>query len=212
MVEQTEIRVRTPGGVYGVVVERGVLSRARAEIERVAAGRPWVVLTDNNVWKHWGRDLTEALGQERFGLLRMPAGEQQKRLATIEHLCEQMVKLGADRGTMLIAFGGGVVGDIGGFLASVYLRDAMLDTPDTADQYRVRLHACRDAVDDALNKYIPIIDSPGERETFARLQAEIRDFWATVLPLVLLAVLALLVAGIAGFAASSLIAAMGGRR
>jgi 3-dehydroquinate synthase len=103
-------------------VERGLLRRVRAELEPVAAGRPWVVLTDNNVWKHWGRVLTEALGKGRFGLIRIPAGEEHKRLAVIERICEQMVRRGADRSTLLIAFGGGVVGDIAGFAASVYLR------------------------------------------------------------------------------------------
>jgi len=120
--EAAEIRVRAPGGAYGVVVERGLLASARAELEKVAAGRPWVVLTDNNVWRHWGKALTHALGRDKFGLLRIPPGEEQKRLATVERICEQMVKLGADRSTLLIAFGGGVVGDIGGFVASVYVR------------------------------------------------------------------------------------------
>jgi len=67
-------------------------------------------------------------------------------------------------------------------LGSVYLRDGLLDTPDTAESYRDRLQQVRDAIDRALSRYVPIIDSPGERETFAQLRAEIQDFWETVLP------------------------------
>jgi 3-dehydroquinate synthase len=48
--------------------------------------------------------------------------ETRKRLSTVEQLCNQLVKLGADRRTSLIAFGGGVLGDIVGFTASIYLR------------------------------------------------------------------------------------------
>ncbi len=67
-------------------------------------------------------------------------------------------------------------------LGSVYLRDALLDTPDTAESYRDRLQRVREEIDDALMRYGPIIDSPGERRTFSQLRTEIQDFWETVLP------------------------------
>jgi signal transduction histidine kinase len=69
-------------------------------------------------------------------------------------------------------------------LGSVYLRDALLDTPDTAGYYRGQLQAVRTAIDQALTKYVPVIDSQGERQTFAQLGAEIQDFWDTVIPAV----------------------------
>jgi 3-dehydroquinate synthase len=55
-------------------------------------------------------------------VIEMPEGERHKRLSTIENLCEDLVKLKADRNTVLIALGGGVVGDVTGFLASIYMR------------------------------------------------------------------------------------------
>lgn len=67
-------------------------------------------------------------------------------------------------------------------LASVYLRDALLDTPDTAEFYQARFAQVRTATDQAVEKYLPVIDSQTERETFAQLRDEIRDFWETVLP------------------------------
>ena len=51
-----------------------------------------------------------------------PAGEKHKRLATVERLAEQLAKAGADRDSVLLAFGGGVVGDVTGFLAGIYMR------------------------------------------------------------------------------------------
>jgi len=52
----------------------------------------------------------------------MPDGERYKRIATVEALAEKLVTLGADRNAAIVAFGGGVVGDVSGFLASVYMR------------------------------------------------------------------------------------------
>ena len=67
-------------------------------------------------------------------------------------------------------------------LGSVYLRDALLDTPDTADYYREQLQRTRGTIDQALAGYVPVIDSPGERATFNQLKLELEDFWDTVLP------------------------------
>jgi 3-dehydroquinate synthase len=62
----------------------------------------------------------------------MPDGERSKRLATLEKLAEKLVKQGADRGVTLIALGGGVVGDVTGFLASIYMRGVdVIQAPTT---------------------------------------------------------------------------------
>src|SRR5437868_9975199 len=55
-------------------------------------------------------------------LLEMKDGEPYKKLATVEALAEKMLRLGADRDAMIVAFGGGVVGDTAGLLASLYMR------------------------------------------------------------------------------------------
>ena len=55
-------------------------------------------------------------------MLFLPPGEKHKRLAAIESLAEQMAQHGADRDSLLIAFGGGVIGDMTGFLAAIYMR------------------------------------------------------------------------------------------
>jgi 3-dehydroquinate synthase len=54
--------------------------------------------------------------------VEMPDGERRKNLATIEQAASKLVKLGADRNSVVVAFGGGVVGDMAGFLASIYMR------------------------------------------------------------------------------------------
>jgi len=63
----------------------------------------------------------------------MPDGERHKRLATVEALAEGLIKLGADRKAVILAFGGGVVGDVAGMLASVYMRGVkLIQVPTTA--------------------------------------------------------------------------------
>ena len=54
--------------------------------------------------------------------LFLPAGEKYKNMASVERLAREMLRAGADRGSLLIAFGGGIVGDVGGFLAAVFMR------------------------------------------------------------------------------------------
>lgn len=76
-----------------------------------------VLVTDTIVAKKYPKHV------KRFNtVLTFPAGEQHKRLVVIEQLAEQLVKHGADRSTALVAFGGGVVGDMVGLLASLYMR------------------------------------------------------------------------------------------
>jgi len=76
------------------------------------------------VKRRWAKPLVQGL--EAAGIeatvLEMPDGERAKRLATLEKLAEQLVRKGAERGTTLVALGGGVVGDVTGFLASIYMR------------------------------------------------------------------------------------------
>lgn len=55
-------------------------------------------------------------------VILVPDGESHKSLSTVERLLQEFVRAGADRGSLVIAFGGGVVGDIAGFAASVYMR------------------------------------------------------------------------------------------
>ena len=52
----------------------------------------------------------------------LPSGESHKRLATVESLAQRLALAGADRDSILLAFGGGVIGDVTGFLAAIYMR------------------------------------------------------------------------------------------
>jgi len=68
-------------------------------------------------------------------------------------------------------------------LGSIYRRDALLDTdPSASEYYRDQLQQTRHDIEQALRRYVPVLDSPAERENWARLRTEIDDYWDTILP------------------------------
>jgi 3-dehydroquinate synthase len=90
--------------------------------------QPLFVVTVPPVRRRWGKKLHESLRAAGFTprFLEMADGERHKRLATLEGLSEDLLRLGADRKAVVLAFGGGVVGDVAGMLASVYMRGVKL--------------------------------------------------------------------------------------
>jgi 3-dehydroquinate synthase len=76
--------------------------------------------------------LEESLQNRSVNVLWFPGGEGRKRLSEVEALADQMVAAGADRTSVIVAFGGGIVNDLGGFLASVFMRGVpVLQIPTT---------------------------------------------------------------------------------
>src|SRR5271167_1716150 len=118
------IPVAIPSRSYEVLIGNGLLARAGEYLGKVLETRRAFVVTVPPVRRRWAKVLLQSLTAAGIetSLLAMPDGERSKRLATLEKLAEELVKRGADRGITLIALGGGVVGDITGFLASIYMR------------------------------------------------------------------------------------------
>jgi 3-dehydroquinate synthase len=116
------ITVRVPGTSYPILIEDGLLARAGERMERLTAGRKIFILSDTTVWGLWGEKLLRALAPRRPPVILVPPGERHKRLATVEKISQQLLQHGAERSSLLLAFGGGVVGDMGGFAASIFLR------------------------------------------------------------------------------------------
>jgi len=112
--------------VYEARIENGILRAAGTQLAGLRAqGSPSVfVITTAVVRRRWGRVLKDSLKQAqlRFEILEMEDGERYKTMATVEKLATRLVERGADRRALLVAFGGGVVGDVTGFLASIYMR------------------------------------------------------------------------------------------
>jgi 3-dehydroquinate synthase len=121
--------VETPGHRYFAKVERGILARAPYYIPD-SAGKIFIVTT-NDVWNLHGPTLSRAIGGRPHSIL-FCGGEDKKRLAWVENLAEQMVREGGDRSSLVVGFGGGIVTDMGGFLASMFMRGIpVLHVPTT---------------------------------------------------------------------------------
>ena len=121
--------VRTAGGGYQNIVERGILRRAS---EFLPAKRgPLFVVTNAAIWELHGKTLDPQIAQQSH-LMFLPDGEPNKRLACIEMLADQMIENGADRSSVVVGFGGGIVTDVGGFLAAIFMRGVpVLQIPTT---------------------------------------------------------------------------------
>jgi len=113
-------RVDTPQRCYSVIVERGAIGHA-AQFIPARSGKVFVISTED-VWKHQGEALLHSLRGIPHNVLFLPGGEENKRLAPAEAVAEQMIHLGADRSSIVIAFGGGIVNDMGGFIAAIFMR------------------------------------------------------------------------------------------
>ena len=112
-------RVETPQRPYSAVVERGIAGQA----SRFLPSKTKVfVVTTQDVWRHQGCALEAGLAGWAHELLYLPGGEDHKRLAPLETLAEEMVHRGADRSSVIIGFGGGIVNDMAGFLAAIFMR------------------------------------------------------------------------------------------
>ena len=79
------------------------------------------VLTSPGIWALWGGRFCASFREPPIALF-LPPGEKYKTMASVERLTREMLRSGADRGSLVIAFGGGIVGDVGGFLAAVFMR------------------------------------------------------------------------------------------
>jgi 3-dehydroquinate synthase len=117
------IQVKTASGAYAVVCELGVLRRMGRMVEELRDGGEVFVLSSPRVWKLWGRPVSRALRRlPPDRVILFDDREVAKRLPAVEGICRKLSRMCADRSTLLVAVGGGVVGDVAGFAAASYLR------------------------------------------------------------------------------------------
>jgi 3-dehydroquinate synthase len=124
-----QVTIHVPPRPYQARIENGLLARSGSLLaELLPQATRIFVVTVAPVRRRWGSKLVRSLVSAGFKpqVIQMPNGEPAKKLATIEKLAERLSRLGADRKAALIALGGGVVGDVTGLLASLYMRGVEL--------------------------------------------------------------------------------------
>ncbi len=109
---------------YEIRIGKSIADRMILLIAKNHKASHYVIVTDSNVNRLYGQNMLDAMIQAgmKTSLVEIPAGESSKSIATVMDIATRLLALGADRGTLLIALGGGVVGDLTGFIASVYMR------------------------------------------------------------------------------------------
>lgn len=126
-IRSVSVQVRSAAGAYRVRYGRGLLGRASAEIKALGPHTGVFLLTSPRVARHWRGKLEAGLaGANRRATVLFDDRERAKNMATAEKLCRELVRAGADRRAVLVAAGGGVVGDVAGFVAATYLRGVRL--------------------------------------------------------------------------------------
>ncbi|MGB6928518.1 MAG: 3-dehydroquinate synthase, partial [Syntrophobacteria bacterium] len=109
---------------YDVLVGRGILASLHSEIQRLGSFSSFGLVTDEVVRPLVAEPLQDQLRSNSIDttLIALPPGESAKTIGTVLDLCQQLLVHGFDRRSLLLAVGGGVVGDITGFAAAIYMR------------------------------------------------------------------------------------------
>jgi len=107
-----------------IIIEKGIIKNAGHDIRKVYSSNKIAVVTDENVFGLYGEILEKSLAAENFTptFIVIKPGEQSKTVDTLKHVYSNLVSMGITRGDLIVALGGGVVGDLAGFAASTYLR------------------------------------------------------------------------------------------
>lgn len=119
------VTVTTASRTYDVLIGHEILRESGKHIRAsLPDARRCFVVTTAVVRKHWARVVTEALASEGFEVifLEMEDGERAKTMQSVEDLASKLMEKRADRHSVICALGGGVVGDVAGFLASIFMR------------------------------------------------------------------------------------------
>jgi 3-dehydroquinate synthase len=109
---------------YQIKVGSGLLACLGAECAALKLGQRCAVITDANVGKKFARAALTSLSKSGFApvLITVPAGEKSKRITTVEKCYDALAHHRLERKSFIVALGGGVVGDLAGFVAATYLR------------------------------------------------------------------------------------------
>ncbi|MFZ2396299.1 MAG: 3-dehydroquinate synthase [Smithella sp.] len=119
---------------YEIRIGKDIIDRMALIIAKNHKAERYVVITDDCVGSLYGKKFLAGLEDVglNVNLIEFPAGEASKNISTVLDIAGNLLQLGADRETLLLALGGGVVGDVTGFIASVFMRSVpYLQIPTT---------------------------------------------------------------------------------
>ena len=107
---------------YQIIIKNNLLDNIDSEIKKVYQNKNVYIITDERVGAIYLQKVEEALSSFSVQSITIKGYEESKSIETYAYLCQRLIELGATRGELLIALGGGVIGDLVGFVASTLYR------------------------------------------------------------------------------------------
>lgn len=119
-----KLQISLPGREYEIIIEKGLLDKAGGYIRQVTGGKKVAIVTDSNVGPLYAKRLENVLEEQDFlvHIIEIPAGEESKCKEQLFRLYDEMLDFGMTRTDLIVALGGGVVGDLTGFAAATLYR------------------------------------------------------------------------------------------
>lgn len=119
-----KLRVELPQNSYDIIIEKNILKRIDIEIKEIFSGEKIFILTDENVDKYYGEKVYSILEKAGYNVKKMvvEAGEKSKSFSSLQNIYNELLDFKFTRTDLIITLGGGVIGDLGGFVASTFLR------------------------------------------------------------------------------------------
>ena len=119
-----KIKIDLPHHPYDILIEKGCLSQAGKWLRELWQPQKVVIVTDNRVASLYAEKVKLSIEAAGFqvAIFDFLEGEERKNLITVQKVYEFLVKQGLTRSDGIVALGGGVVGDLAGFVASTYMR------------------------------------------------------------------------------------------
>jgi 3-dehydroquinate synthase len=109
---------------YSIYIEKGLLHNIGEEIKKIYKNRKIAIITDSNIEALYGESIQKSFEKENFLIKKIlvEPGEKSKSFEVLQQVCDELLDFELTRSDLIITFGGGVVGDLGGFAASILLR------------------------------------------------------------------------------------------
>lgn len=118
-----KMKVNLQKDSYPIYIEKGLLNHITSYIQEIYDGSKIMIISDDNVYSYYGEFVTQQLQQEYLvSHVIVPHGEQSKRFDILKDIYSELLSFQLTRTDMIIALGGGVIGDLAGFVASTFLR------------------------------------------------------------------------------------------
>ena len=127
------IQVKSSAGNYQILCGANSIQTTAKEVAALGTFSTIHILSSPNVWRALGKTITQSLPRSTKASIHLfNDAEKNKNMTTVEKVCRNLTKKNADRKSLIIAVGGGVVGDVAGYVAASYLRGvALVHIPTT---------------------------------------------------------------------------------